>query len=86
MSNTITKVFLIVGVLVLIFLAWQLVFQYTGIVPNAYNAVATRINTIYASSRGVDSKLMPLYGDTNNGFKRGTPTLTASDFDVYSYH
>lgn len=44
MNKTVKKVFMLIGLLVLIFLIWQLVFNDGGIVKTAYNALAKGIN------------------------------------------
>ena len=44
----ITKVFLIIGVLLLCFLVWTLVFDNGGVLALAWNAIATEVNDMYA--------------------------------------
>ncbi|MDR0917953.1 MAG: hypothetical protein LBM93_01680 [Oscillospiraceae bacterium] len=47
MKKTILQVFGIIGVLVLAFLIWQLVFNDGGIIKTGYNSVANLVNTQY---------------------------------------
>lgn len=65
MSKTIRKVFLIIGTLVLIFLAWQLVFNNGGIIKTGYNAMASGINTQWAKVAGEGQTIVPLWSDTD---------------------
>lgn len=44
MNGTVKKVFLLIGLLVLIFLAWQLIFNEGGILRTGYNSMANGIN------------------------------------------
>lgn len=65
MNGTVKKVFLIIGLLVLIFLIWQLFFNENGILVTAYNAMATGVNTQFEKATGTSTKLLPLWGDTD---------------------
>lgn len=65
MNKTVKKVFLLIGLLVLIFLIWQLVFNKGGIIKTGYNAIATGINKQWAKVAGTDQKILPLWDDTN---------------------
>jgi uncharacterized protein (UPF0333 family) len=77
-------VFKIVGVLVIIFIIYQLVWTSKGengsVFATAYNAVAHNINKVYESSRGVNSELLPEYGDS--GTLTNDNLLTSADFDL----
>ena len=39
MNKTVKKVFMLIGLLVVIFIAWQLVFNDGGILKTGYNAI-----------------------------------------------
>lgn len=65
MNKTIIKVFSIIGVLVAIFLIWQLVFNDGGIIKNGYNAIATGINTQWEKVAGKGSTLLVTWDDKN---------------------
>ena len=71
MNSTIKKVFLIIALLVVIFLAWQLFFNDDGILVTAYNAMATGINEQFHEATGGTTNILPLWGeadaDTNGG-------------------
>lgn len=76
MNKTIVKVFVIIGILVAIFLGWQLIFNDGGILKTAYNAMANGINGQWEKVAGKDAKILALWGtddDTNGkGFEMGT--------------
>lgn len=59
MSKTVQKVFIIIGVLVLAFVIWALVFGDKGIVNSAYSAVAGVINEQYHRVAGNGNDLLP---------------------------
>lgn len=65
MNKTVKKVFLLIGLLVLIFLIWQIVFNDGGIVKTVYNAMASGINGQWAKVAGNGKKLVPEWNDTN---------------------
>lgn len=70
MNSTVKKVFMLIGMLVLIFLIWQLVFNDNGIVVTAYNAMATGVNAQFEKATGTNSQILPLWGESdaeNNG-------------------
>ena len=54
----VTKVFLILGALVLCVLVWVLVLGGDGVIESAYNAVATTVNEIYENAGG-EGELLP---------------------------
>lgn len=64
MNKTVKKVFLLIGLLVLIFLIWQIVFNDGGIVKTVYNAMAGGINKQWEKVSG-SKKLIPLWDETN---------------------
>lgn len=57
--SPIKKVFLIIGVLVLAFLIWQLVFSDGGVLISAWNAIADTINGVWQKITGGSSKIVP---------------------------
>lgn len=57
----ITKVFLIIGVLLLCFLVWSLVFEDGGVLALAWNAIANEVNGMYQDITGSNNELMPLW-------------------------
>ena len=60
----ITKVFLIIGTLVLGLLVWQLVFNQTGVIATGWNAVVAPVNEQYQRITGkADATLIPTFGD-----------------------
>lgn len=65
MNSTVKKVFLLVGLLVAIFIAWQLVFNDGGILKTLYNGIAEGINEQWGKVAGGKSQLVPLWGDDN---------------------
>ena len=65
MNTTIKKVFLIVGLLVLIFLIWQLVFNKGGIIRTVYNAMVGGINGQWEKVSGNGKTLIPEWSDSN---------------------
>ena len=67
MNKTVKKVFLLIGLLVLIFLGWQIVFNDGGIVATAYNAVANGINGQWEKVAGDGETILPLWENTSAG-------------------
>lgn len=61
MNKTIKTVFLIIGLLVLIFLIWQLVFNKGGIVRTVYNTMVNGINKQWEKLAGSGEKLLPTW-------------------------
>ena len=77
MNGTIKKVFLIIGLLVLIFIAWQLVFNDGGILKTGYNSMANGINAQWAKVAGDKQTILALWNDktatdNNTGFEINT--------------
>lgn len=65
MNKTVKTVFLLIGILVLIFLIWQLVFNDGGIIKTGYNALANGINGQWEKVAGSNAdNLLPLWDDT----------------------
>lgn len=70
MNKTVKKVFMLIGLLVIIFLAWQLVFNKGGILRTAYNSIANGINGQWAKVAGSNQTLLPKWTEktaSNNG-------------------
>lgn len=65
MNKTVRKVFGLIATLVLIFLAWQLVFQKGGIIRTAYNALSNGINGQWAKVAGSGQKILPTWDDSD---------------------
>lgn len=79
MNATVKKVFLLIGLLVLIFLIWQIVFKDGGIVRTVYNNMVNGINKQWEKVAGTGEKLLPTWADTgaatgadHGGFEIGT--------------
>lgn len=64
MNKTVWKVFLLIGVLVAIFLIWQLVFKDGGILKTGYNALVEGINGQWEKVAGTGKKILPTWGET----------------------
>ncbi len=64
MNKTVKKVFMLVGLLVIIFIAWQLIFNKGGILKTGYNALAGGINKQWEKVSG-SNNLIPTWGNTN---------------------
>jgi hypothetical protein len=62
MSKTVKTVFLIIGLLVLIFIVWQLVFNDGGILKTGYNAMAKGINGQWAKVAGSGQTILATWG------------------------
>lgn len=67
--KTITKIFLVVGALFLVFIVWSLVFNNGGVLQIAYTAIEKLINTGWTTLTGSSSPLLPAWNATGN-----TPT------------
>lgn len=83
MNKIVKKVFMLIGLLVIIFLAWQLVFNNGGILRTMYNSIANGINGQWAKVAGSSQTLLPQWSDTtasNNGkgFDIGTTPSSPS--------
>lgn len=65
MNKTVKQVFLLIGILVLIFLIWQLVFNKGGIIKTGYMSLANGINKQWAKVAGSGATILPQWG-TNN--------------------
>ena len=67
MKKTITTVFLVIAVLVMIFLIWELFFTDAGILHSAYNAVAKGINGQWNKISGTSVNIVPYWGSDDGG-------------------
>lgn len=70
MNKIVKKVFMLIGLLVIIFLAWQLVFNNGGILRTVYNSIANGINGQWAKVAGSNQTLLPRWHNktaSNNG-------------------
>lgn len=70
MNKTVKKVFMLIGLLVIIFLAWQLIFNKGGILKTVYNSIANGINGQWAKVAGNTQTLLPEWNNStasNNG-------------------
>lgn len=75
MNKTVKKVFMLVGLLVVIFLAWQLIFNKGGIIRTGYNALADGVNKQWVKVAGSGS-LLPTWDKTE--------TESGNTFDINS--
>lgn len=71
MNKSVKKVFLLLGILVAIFLGWQLIFSDGGILKVGYNALAGGVNTQYEKIAGDGLELIPLWDDASGGADDG---------------
>lgn len=70
MNKTVLKVFLLVGLLVGIFIAWQLIFNDGGILKTGYNSLANGINAQWVKVAGSGQTILTTWSDneaTSNG-------------------
>lgn len=75
MNKTVKKVFMLIGVLVAIFIAWQLIFNDGGILRTMYNSVANGINGQWAKIAGSGQELLPAWNS-------GTATSNGTGFEI----
>lgn len=72
MNKTVKNVFMLIGVLVAIFLAWQLIFNDGGILKTAYNGICDGINGQWKKVAGSSATLLPNWDsnadDNGKGF------------------
>lgn len=71
MNKTVIRVFVLIGILVAIFLAWQLIFNDGGILKTGYNALADGINGQWEKVAGDNQKILAEWGshdDNGDGF------------------
>lgn len=65
MNKTVKKVFMLIGLLVIIFIAWQLIFNKGGILKTMYNSMANGINGQWAKVAGSGQELLPIWTNDN---------------------
>lgn len=70
MNKTVIKVFTIIGILVGIFIAWQLIFNDGGILRTGYNAMADGINGQWAKVAGSGQTILAKW-DSNTAESNG---------------
>lgn len=59
------NVFVIIGILVLVFIIWDIVFNENGIIRTVYDAVTNPVNRTWQSITGdPNARLLPDWGDT----------------------
>jgi hypothetical protein len=75
MNKTVKKVFVLIGVLVAIFIAWQLIFNDGGILRTMYNSIANGINGQWAKVAGSGQELLPAWD-------KGTATSNGTGFEI----
>lgn len=75
MNKTVKKVFMLIGLLVIIFIAWQLIFNDGGILRTMYNGIANGINGQWAKVAGSDQELLPVWDAS-------TATSNGAGFDM----
>lgn len=64
--KNITKVFIVIGLLVLAFLIWALVFNDGGVLQSGYNGIAGAVNNTWATVTGSNNaEIMPSWNDAN---------------------
>ena len=73
-KGLIKSVFGIILLIVVIFLAWQLIFNKGGILKTAYNSMANGINAQWAKVAGSGNTVIAIWADSNaadngEGFK-----------------
>lgn len=75
MNKTVKKVFMLIGVLVAIFIAWQLIFNDGGILRTMYNSIANGINGQWVKVAGTGQELLPVWNSS-------TATSNGAGFDI----
>lgn len=65
MHKTVKNVFLLIGLLVIIFIGWQLLFNDGGILKTGYNALAKGVNKQWEKVAGSGEKILAEWGDDN---------------------
>lgn len=67
MKGMIGKVFLVIAILVVIFMAWQIIFNQGGVIVTGYNAVVGIVNGQWAKVAGAGHQLIPVWNVDTNG-------------------
>lgn len=68
----ITKVFLVIGALVLSLVIWGLFFNGGGVLETAWNALATPINNTWKSVTGGNTNILPQFKETGTASDTGS--------------
>lgn len=71
MNKTVVKVFVLIGILVGIFIAWQLIFNGGGILRTGYNSLANGINGQWSKVAGSGQTILAMW-NTTTGATNGT--------------
>lgn len=71
MNKTVKKVFVLIGILVGIFIAWQLIFNDGGILRTGYNSLANGINKQWAKVAGSGETILATW-DSSRASCNGT--------------
>ena len=84
MEHTFKQVFLIIGLLLLVFLSWLLLFTPKGIVANVYNTFAQTVSMKRQEANGGDDQILPYWGQNNTNqemdFQEVPTNNTSADF------
>lgn len=75
MNKTVLKVFTLIGLLVGIFIAWQLIFNDGGILKTGYNSLANGVNKQWEKVAGSGETVLAAWGTAN-------ATSNGAGFDI----
>ena len=75
MNKTVKNVFVLIGILVGIFIAWQLIFNDGGILKTGYNSMANGINKQWEKVAGSGETILAVWTDSNS-------TSNGQGFDI----
>lgn len=79
MKKTILKVFLVIAVIVLCFLAWRMFFSEDGIMRGVYDGIIGQVNTAWHNISGSDTDLIPEWNTDSNGTANEAGTGATDD-------
>lgn len=66
--KTITKVFLVVATLVVVFLIWALFFNKNGVLQTGWNALISPVNSVWQKLSGdTNAKILPEWDAVDDG-------------------
>ena len=71
MNSVVLKVFMLVGLLVIIFIAWQLIFNDGGILRTGYNSIVLGINGQWEKVAGAGHTIVATWGDVSAEDEQG---------------
>ena len=81
MSKIIRDVFLIVGTLVIIMIAWQLLFASdNGVLKTTYNSLANSINKQWSRVNNQEATVLPEWTNTVPVY---TPASNPTNYEIY---